>query len=113
MKRLLNLLIMVLFSILTIAQDPVKDPDPIMKSEFFLYPNPSDGLVNIVSKNLLNEDLLIEVRDINNRPVLVRRFSHLDSGTNIEINVSDISPGIYFINFITGDTRTVEILSKQ
>lgn len=34
MKRLLNLLIMVLLSIFTIAQEPKNDPDPIIESEF-------------------------------------------------------------------------------
>ena len=34
MKRSLNLLTMVLFSVLTVAQEPVKGPDPIIMSEF-------------------------------------------------------------------------------
>ena len=34
MKHLINLLIMLLFSILTTAQEPEKDPEPIVKSEF-------------------------------------------------------------------------------
>jgi hypothetical protein len=84
-----------------------------LKSAFLLYPNPSDGLVNIVSKNILNSDLTIEVRDVNDRPVFVRKFSDMDSDTNFSINVSDLSPGIYFVNFVTDGIRTVEILSKQ
>ena len=69
---------------------------------YSVYPNPADGLLNIdlELENYQGDDVSIEVIDINGITVkkqivqLKRGFNHL------ELDLNDMSGGIYMINFI-------------
>jgi len=62
------------------------------ESGFSIYPNPTNGLVFINTTSLLI-NTSIEIYDISGRVIL----SHFMEELNDQINLSDLSNGIYFI----------------
>ena len=55
-----------------------------------IYPNPASEYLTIECKT--ENEINISIRDINGRKILQKRFTD-----SIELNISDISPGIYII----------------
>lgn len=66
---------------------------------FEIYPNPSDGIVNIEAKRLPNENVTLSVRDVLGREIhLQHLLLNEHKRTNLELN-----PGMYFLT-ISGQT---------
>ena len=61
------------------------------KVELYIYPNPSNNIINIVSTNNVEE---ISIYDINSKKVLVKIMSDI-------IDVSSLHSGLYFIKIKT------------
>lgn len=82
-------------------------------SNFLIYPNPSSGMINILSQIVIDLDMMVEIRDVNNRPVFNKEILSEYSDTKIEIDIAKLSSGMYFIHFITSENHWVEKISKQ
>lgn len=67
-------------------------------SNFSVYPNPADSVLNISNKNntLLNQ---VQLTDINGRIV---KNVNADGVSNTQINIGDLNAGVYFLR-ITSD----------
>ena len=70
----------------------------LTSDNFIIYPNPSNGIFNIKTKN--TDNYKIEIKDINGKNV----FSTAKN-TNF-IDISNNSPGIYYIKLITPDSKS-------
>lgn len=78
------------------------DRAPLSTTDFFsknlsLYPNPSNGIVNLSSKNNASINT-VEITDINGR--VVKNLT-TNGVTDIQINISDLTSGMYFLNIQT------------
>ncbi|SFT79327.1 Por secretion system C-terminal sorting domain-containing protein [Lishizhenia tianjinensis] len=60
-----------------------------------LYPNPTQGIVNLVSEGE-HEDFDIHVIDVNGR-VVFRASDKLNAGTEMKLDLSDLTSGVYLI----------------
>ncbi|MNX80456.1 hypothetical protein D3C86_1121170 [compost metagenome] len=73
-----------------------------------MYPNPSTGLVNLASKNNVAINT-IQITDLNGRVV---RNINTNSVSETQINISDLTTGMYFLNIQTdlgsGTTKIVK-----
>jgi len=67
-----------------------------------IYPNPTDGIVNISAKAEIRS---VQLYDVQGRL--------LQSGTGTKIDISDRTMGIYFIKIITDEGMKVEKLIKK
>jgi hypothetical protein len=85
----------------------IANPAPVetagIKEPFSIYPNPATNVVviqnlSIGNDKIVNTNTSIQVSDVNGRVVL--RAGQIKS-TEI-INVSKLSPGVYFIQIETG-----------
>lgn len=65
-------------------------------TEFALYPNPSSGLVTLHADNVFSETPEIDV--LNSTGKLVRKIIKDWTGTELNLNISDLPNGIYTIN---------------
>jgi hypothetical protein len=81
-------------------------------SEFFannfrMYPNPATNVINLTSANTTFN--AVEVTDINGRTVKTLSYTGV---ANAEINISDLSSGMYFLKVIsdigTGTTKVIK-----
>jgi len=63
------------------------------KGEFIGYPNPSSNIINITNPLRNNEKEKIEIYDINGKKVIEKEI--IGNGKIIELNISNLSKGIY------------------
>ncbi|HEX8269655.1 MAG TPA: T9SS type A sorting domain-containing protein [Flavobacterium sp.] len=66
---------------------------PVMATEFSVYPNPADNVLQISSQNSAIKG--ISIVDLNGRTVNQQAF---DLSTEVEMNVSGLSKGMYILN---------------
>lgn len=83
--------------------------DENFASKLSVYPNPTTGLVNVSN----NDNVLytgIEVVDINGRTV---KTIGLNGVAEAQINVSDLSSGVYMLNISSDSGKTTKKLVKN
>jgi hypothetical protein len=74
--------------------------------DFRIFPNPTEGLLNIQSNSTIDS---IEVSDIRGRKLLTKRFSK----TDVEIDLSALENGIYFIKIQSGNSTETKKIIKD
>ncbi|MFN3753279.1 T9SS type A sorting domain-containing protein [Flavobacterium sp.] len=78
-------------------------------NKFSTYPNPVDNTVSISNNyNILLTD--ISITDVNGRTVKTLRVNNL---SQVEINVSDLNSGVYFMNINTDSGKAVKKFIKS
>lgn len=78
--------------------------DEVEESLFVVYPNPTNGIVNIVMKNPTVNDIAIRVTDFTGRMV----YNSDLEGLSFSIDLSSAADGTYFLHVVTGQKRTTE-----
>lgn len=79
--------------------------DVVFKS-MKLYPNPSNGLVNLELNNVNNENLQVEVYNVIGK--LIYKAQITENVT--EINLTEMSSGIYYVSVNNGNAKKVSKL---
>lgn len=79
----------------------------LMKPSFSLTPNPTDGVVRMITKGL-NSSTLIEVLDIAGRRV-AKRQAHCQDGSPLVIDLSHLPQGTYLVK-CTGAATTQKLV---
>jgi hypothetical protein len=79
--------------------------EEINSQSITLYPNPTDGLLNLSMSNEC-ESCILEVTDIDGRVVYTDKIQNTVNG-NFVINLDRILPGMYYLNLIDANHRTV------
>ncbi len=69
-------------------------------TDFLIYPNPSDGLVNISSQGEWSGDAQVQVFDVVGRTVLDARLPMLAGGT-VQLDLAGLTNGNYTVQLIT------------
>jgi hypothetical protein len=82
-----------------------------LKAVTNVYPNPTNGLINITTDFATNTNLKIEIRNIVGQNIFTKEEKNITS-TNLQYNISNISKGIYFITLSTenGSAITQKII---
>jgi uncharacterized repeat protein (TIGR01451 family) len=90
-------------SALNISEFEIKD------NEFVVYPNPTNGIVTISSK--INSNIIdtIIVNNILGKTILSKEINSFSS----EIDLSNVSKGIYFIKIKSGELESVMKIVKK
>ncbi|MDQ3192302.1 MAG: S8 family serine peptidase [Bacteroidota bacterium] len=68
-----------------------------------VYPNPSNGRFNLNIKNSQENSVEITVTDLSGRKVYSRNIPKINSNFTTEIDLSDFSTGIYYLQLISGE----------
>lgn len=78
-------------------------------SKIAIFPNPTTGIVNIKNEaNILIKS--IEINDINGRTIKTVNTKNI---SNVEVNISDLTSGVYFMNIKTNEGSTTKKIVKQ
>jgi len=76
------------------------------EGEFLIYPNPSKGIFNIKRVNTIGENMNVKVYDVTGK--LVRSKLNVDG--DYELDMSNVSKGLYFLQVSIGNKRLVKKL---
>ncbi len=94
---------------MTITASPVLKTNEFSDSSFSVYPNPATNLVKISSKENVVVNA-ISITDINGRVVKNNKF---ENRANIEVNISDLTSGVYLIKITSNEgTETKKIIKN-
>ena len=82
--------------------------DSFITNSISVYPNPATSIVNLSSKDSLTFEN-VTIVDVNGRSVQ----TFVVNQTQTQINVSDLTSGIYFLNIETNEGSTVKKFIKN
>lgn len=71
-----------------------------------VYPNPAVSTINVfvdINNNELTDDVVIVLSDISGKVLLKEEISRQIFNKNAELNINDISSGLYILKFSSGD----------
>jgi subtilisin-like proprotein convertase family protein len=74
-------------------------------SNFVLYPNPSKGQFNIQFSSQSDNDVKIFVHDLLGRKVFENKYNKTSSAFNEDIQLKNVTPGVYLITVVDGDRK--------
>jgi hypothetical protein len=77
-------------------------------SKILLFPNPSASSKEINIINLANDRAAISISNSSGRIVIQREFDRTDS--SLKMDISDLNPGIYFVNVQQGEKKSTNKL---
>jgi hypothetical protein len=76
-------------------------------TSFGAYPNPTDGLLNVVF-NVTAEEAVIVVTDVTGKVVMTQQINGVQSGSVAGINLGNEAAGIYFMRVQVGTVSSVQ-----
>ena len=79
-------------------------------SQFTIYPNPASDVLNVRLAGALSTISTVQVVDLNGRQVISKSFNNV---IDAQINVSDLSAGMYLVNITSGETTVTQKFLKQ
>ncbi len=79
---------------------------------FTIFPNPSNGEFTIQWDNSIPGNAIVDVTNITGQHVYNTALN-LDASGRKELNLSQLEPGIYFINITSGNNRYYQKLMIQ
>lgn len=83
--------------------------DEVFSSKFAVYPNPSNGVINLSNNdNIMMKDM--NITDINGRIV---KSVNLNGVSEAQVNISDLSNGVYMLNIFSDQGKAVKKIVKQ
>ena len=86
------------------------NPESFEESKYFIYPNPSKGVFNLVTDT--NEIKEIEVYDVTGKVILSKNdFGVSDIQTPIDL--TSASQGIYFVKITSNNQSTIKRIIKE
>lgn len=82
--------------------------DAANNSSIKLYPNPSNGMINVQVENFQADEIGIQVLDLSGKIVMERSWEHTSHLFNQQIDLSNQSQGVYFVNVIIDGHKHTE-----
>jgi len=79
-----------------------------------LYPNPSDGIVKLYYESGKNAEISYSIKDLNGRIVLSSEMEMYDSVFDKQIDLRNVSDGIYLLQMIVdGNMHTAKLVISR
>jgi len=85
------------FTVNVVEPSVLSDGRNLDKNELGIYPNPSDGMVNVLFESERNENLRLRVTDIGGRVVFERSVQSARGQVNLSIDLSTLPSGVYLL----------------
>ena len=76
-----------------------------------IYPNPARDKLNLTILSPANKNIHIVINGIAGKVIMQRTFSVINGGNNLDLDISSLSPGTYFIKAI-GENGTISPVLK-
>ncbi|WP_335966101.1 T9SS type A sorting domain-containing protein [Galbibacter sp. PAP.153] len=85
----------------------------ISNSSTYAYPNPVSNYTNIIfpaSQQKNTKEILVELIDSSGKIII--HNSYTINHNKVEINMSTLSPGLYFVKVYADEVETIKIIKK-
>ena len=76
-----------------------------------LYPNPTNGVLNIEIENAFESELQVDITDITGRSVLQTSYSSFEKTESLDM--SGFEPGIYIVNLKLGNAEFITTVVRE
>ncbi|MBX7224535.1 MAG: fibronectin type III domain-containing protein, partial [Chitinophagales bacterium] len=87
---------------------PTSDPEKTL--QLTVFPNPSNGIINIKSNANVDEEILIEISDLSGKIVFTEKYSPSSEKSEKSLDLSNLTNGLYFVRFNNGvSSQTTKI----
>lgn len=87
--------------------------DGFASQEVMVYPNPSSGIVNITISNADYDKLQITVFNVQGKEVFSSTDTNVNGVYNKQINLEELSKGVYYIKLSAGANVKIQKLIIQ
>ena len=112
---------------LTVTADNACDMEPVTKSisligystpewhitSFDLFPNPTDGKVNLVVGETQQGKAVVEVYNLLGERMMAKSLGHLQQSETITLDLSRLAPGLYIIKLSTANGSCTKKVSVR
>jgi PKD repeat protein len=79
-----------------------------------IYPNPASDVLTINVDNVIGDELTIELSNIAGQVVITRSLSEFNGSAKEDIDVNDLTEGVYFVKVYTNEaTTTVRVVVQK
>ncbi|MCF6308080.1 MAG: T9SS type A sorting domain-containing protein [Flavobacteriaceae bacterium] len=79
-------------------------------SNFKMYPNPSEAIINLMS-NSFSETVGISIYNLQGQLVITEEKT--PSNETIQVDISNLTTGIYFVKIVSGENTVIKRVIKQ
>jgi Ig-like domain CHU_C associated/Secretion system C-terminal sorting domain/GEVED domain len=87
--------------------------EDVAAQDMNVYPNPTSGMFNIIMNNANYNELLISIVDLQGKEVFSSMDKNVNGVFNKQINLEELSKGVYFIKVNADSTLKVQKLIIQ
>ena len=92
----------------------VDEPNLAAIAEVYLYPNPTDGLINItITGEQINRNVDYKIFNVSGKYMTDGQLIPANGNVHHPIDVSSLPVGMYFVNFTVGDQQVSKRFIKQ
>ena len=78
-----------------------------------VYPNPTNGIVNIKFNDTWRGDVNFKITDIFGRSITERILDNKNASSSHSIDISNSNDGLYIIQLVQGDKKTMQKVIKE
>lgn len=78
-------------------------------SDIHAYPNPTKDIINISLKDKTSQNCTIKIFNNMSQSIKETTMSYGNNGLDFPVNVSDLEPGVYFMQLINGDAKSATL----
>ncbi|MES2389093.1 MAG: choice-of-anchor J domain-containing protein [Bacteroidota bacterium] len=84
----------------------------LKKTDISVYPNPTDGIINVSVNSKTNAPVLVTITDVLGKTMLSRNFDNTGSAANYSLDMGSMPAGIYMVRIMQGQTTVLKSVSK-
>ncbi|CAL2093139.1 conserved protein of unknown function precursor containing a T9SS type A C-terminal secretion signal [Tenacibaculum sp. 190524A02b] len=83
-----------------------------LKNTITVYPNPTDSFLNVkLPESIIDNKTIIKLYDVNGRLIHNHQTTIKDNSANI--NVEELSSGVYLLHLVNGSTKYSKLFIKK
>ena len=82
-------------------------------AEFMVYPNPASTSASVAINLVKESEVALKVTDMSGKVIAERNYGSMNGSSTIELNTSLLEAGVYMVEVLQGNNRTVQKLVKQ
>jgi len=87
--------------------------DPLSENNIQLYPNPVKDKMSLEMTNIYTGELSIKVVNVSGQVIIEHVVDKTSQYLKSEINMQDLTNGVYFIHIVSEDNKVVKSIIKQ
>jgi hypothetical protein len=78
--------------------NPITSVDELFTTDVNVYPNPTEGVLNIALQTLTAQDVKVEVYNAMGQFIMVEKFNKVAAGkNNLNLNLNNVPTGLYIV----------------